>query len=155
MPIFDELDRKILAALQLNASLTHQELARLVQASAPTCQRRVKRLRDLGVISRIVGIVDPKQVGEPLLAIVEVSLTAQASEILDRFETLVGNLDGVQQCYRVSTGPDFILVLALRDMAHYQVFASANFTMANDVRNVRTFFCIKRSKFDTAIPIAI
>lgn len=150
----DDLDQRILSALQRDAGLTHQELALVVRASAPTCQRRVKRLRDLGVISKIVGIVDPKHVGEPLIAIVEVSLTTQANEVLDRFEMMMTRVDGVQQCYRVSTGPDFVLILALKDMQEYQAFASAHFTITNEVRNVRTFFSVKRGKFDTVIPIA-
>jgi DNA-binding Lrp family transcriptional regulator len=149
----DDLDRKILAELQYDAALTHQSLARKVGASTPTVQRRVKRLKDRQVIDRMVSILDPKHVGQPLIAIVEISLSSQSAEALDRFEAMVCALAEVQQCYQVSTGPDFILILAVTDMDHYQAFANTHFRATHDVRNVRTFFSIKRSKFGTVIPI--
>ncbi|WP_199267015.1 Lrp/AsnC family transcriptional regulator, partial [Streptococcus agalactiae] len=84
----DELDRRILNALQTDASQTNTELAELVHVSPPTCLRRVKQLTDAGVIERQVAIVDPAKVGARLTAIVEITLDVQAAERMEAFEKL-------------------------------------------------------------------
>lgn len=149
----DQLDREILEILQVNADITNEKLADRIHVSAATCQRRVKRLKTIGAIEKVVAIVNPKTLVAPLIAIVEVSMECQTIETLSAFEALVNQLSAAQQCYRVSTGPDFVLVLALRDMQDYQDVASVLFSSINQVRNVRTFFSVHRSKFSTTIPI--
>jgi len=149
----DELDRRILNALQENATRTNQELAALVHASAPTCLRRVKRLTDSGVIARQVALLSPEKVAAGLTALVEVTLDVQSSERLTEFERLVGNEAAVQQCYRVSPGPDFVLILQMADMAAYHALAHRLFANHANVRNVRSFFSVFRSKFETRILI--
>ena len=149
----DDLDLRILDQLQHDSSLTNQELAVRVHASPPTCFRRVRRLKSLGYISREVAILDPGLLGAGLTAIVEITLDVQSAEALDEFEA--GTLDepAIQQCYRVSPGPDFILVMQLADMPAYHALAHRVFTSKKNVRNVRTFFAIHRSKFETRLPL--
>lgn len=149
----DNLDRLILRELQANADMTNEVLGQRVNTSSATCQRRVHRLKEAGVIERVVAIVNADAIGEPLLAIVEISLVSQTTQSLMAFESKVCASNWVQQCYRVSTGPDFVLVIAVPDMKTYHDFASALFTSSNEVRNVRTFFSVMRSKFGTNIPI--
>jgi Lrp/AsnC family leucine-responsive transcriptional regulator len=150
----DELDRRILNALQRNASQTNNELAAQVHASPPTCLRRVKRLVDSGVIEKQVVIVAPEMVGAGLTAIVEITLDNQAAERQTEFETLVAKEAAVLQCYRVSPGPDFVLVVQVADMPAYHALAHRLFAAQANVRNVRSFFSIHRSKFETRIDIA-
>jgi Lrp/AsnC family leucine-responsive transcriptional regulator len=149
----DELDRRILNALQADASLNNNELAAKVHASPPTCLRRVKRLHDTGVIERQVAIVAPDKVGAALTALVEITLDNQASERQVEFESLVGNETAVLQCYRVSPGPDFVLVVQVADMPAYHALAHRLFAGHANVRNVRSFFSIHRSKFETRIAV--
>lgn len=149
----DDLDRRILAVLQLDASLTQAALAARVHASPATCLRRVRRLVDAGVIERQVAIVSPRALGGVLTAILEVSLERQAAELLDAFEVRVAAEPAVQQCYRVSPGPDFVLIVQVRDMPAYQALAARLLTGDAQVRNVRTFFAIRRAKFDTQLPV--
>lgn len=149
----DKLDLQILSVLQTNADLTHQELAKLVNVSVPTCQRRVKRLKDGPTIERLVAVLDPGEIGEPLTAILEVTLANQCVEVLDAFEGLVCAVDEVQQCYRLSSGPDFLMILSIADMAMYNDFAHSYLTAQNQVRSVRTFFSTKRSKFSTSLTL--
>ena len=151
--VLDELDRRILNALQADASQTNHELAQQVHASAPTCLRRVKRLTDAGVIVRQVAIVAPDKVGAGLTAIVEVTLDNQAEERLQEFEELVATAPQLLQCYRVSPGPDFVLVVQVADMAAYHALAHQLFAAQKNVRNVRTYFSIYRSKFETRIAV--
>ncbi|GAB3401963.1 Lrp/AsnC family transcriptional regulator [Massilia agilis] len=149
----DDLDRRILQALQLDSSHTNAELAELVHVSPPTCLRRVKHLTDSGVIQKQVAILDPVKVGSSLTAIVEITLDVQAAERMDEFERLVAQEAAILQCYRTAPGPDFILVLQVKDMPAYHELAHRIFATHANVRNVRTYFSTFRSKFDTRIPI--
>jgi len=144
----DELDRRILSLLQTDASMSNQELAQRVHASPPTCLRRVRRLRELGVIQGIVAILAPERVGSPLTAIVEITLDIQTAERLESFENRVRNEPALVQCYRVSGGPDFVLVALAANMQAYQELVRRVFNADSNVRNVRTFFSMHRSKFD-------
>ena len=149
----DELDRRILNALQEDASQTNNALAAHVHASPPTCLRRVKRLEEAGILHRRVTLVAPDKVGAGLTAIVEITLDHQGAEKLTAFEELIAHEPEVMQCYRVSPGPDFVLVVQVPDMPAYQALAQRLFTQDANVRNVKTFFSLKRAKFVTAVSL--
>jgi Lrp/AsnC family leucine-responsive transcriptional regulator len=149
----DDLDRRILNALQVDSSHTNAELAELVHVSPPTCLRRVKNLTDSGVIERQVVIVDPAKVGAGISAIVEITLDVQAAERMEEFERLVAGEAAILQCYRTAPGPDFVLVLQVKDMPAYHALAHRLFATHANVRNVKTFFSTFRSKFETRITL--
>jgi len=149
----DEIDRRILNALQVDASQTNAELAAAVHVSPPTCLRRVKQLSESGVIQRRVAIVAPEKVGPSLTAIVEISLDIQAAEHMDAFEALVAGEDAVLQCYRVAPGPDFVLIVQVADMPAYHALAHRLFATQTNVRNVKAYFSTFRSKFETRIAL--
>jgi Lrp/AsnC family transcriptional regulator, leucine-responsive regulatory protein len=152
-PALDDLDRRILNALQADASLTNTQLAELVHVSPPTCLRRVKQLTECGVIERQVAIVAPHKVGARLTAIVEISLDVQAAERMEQFEQLVAGDAAVLQCYRVAPGPDFVLVIQVADMPAYHALAHRLFATHANVRNVKAYFSTFRSKFETRITV--
>lgn len=149
----DELDLRILEQLQNDASISNQELALRVHASPPTCLRRVRRLSEQGVIRRQVALLDPKQLGPSLTAIVEITLDRQGEEYLQQFERLMAPEAAVTQCYRVSTGVDFIVILQVSDMTAYHKLAHALFTSQANIRNIRSFFSIHQAKFETRVPL--
>lgn len=149
----DDIDRRILNALQIDASQTNQELAQQVHVSAPTCLRRVKRLTQLKVIERQVAIVAPQLLGSRLTAIVEITLDVQTAERFNEFERHVALEHAVLQCYRVSPGPDFVLIVQLLDMPGYHALAHRLFASHANVRNVKTYFSTFRSKFETRIAV--
>jgi Lrp/AsnC family leucine-responsive transcriptional regulator len=149
----DEIDRRILNALQIDASQTNSELAAAVHVSPPTCLRRVKHLTESGVIQRQVAIVAPEKVGPSLTAIVEISLDIQAAERMAEFETHVAAEEAVLQCYRVAPGPDFVLVVQVADMPAYHALAHRLFATHANVRNVKAYFSTFRSKFETRIAL--
>ncbi|WP_420991799.1 Lrp/AsnC family transcriptional regulator [Cupriavidus sp. 30B13] len=150
----DELDLRILRILQADSSISNTDLAERVHASAPTCLRRVRRLRESGVIQRQIAVLDPRQAGAPLTAIIEISLDRQAAEDHDAFEAYICAEPAVTQCYRVSPGPDFIVTVEMADMPAYDAFARRLFAGASNVRNVRTFFSTHRAKFEANAPVA-
>ncbi|BDR07223.1 Lrp/AsnC family transcriptional regulator [Comamonas thiooxydans] len=155
----DHIDLQLLQQLQLDASLSNQALARHLDLSAPTCLRRVKRLQELGLIEKQVAILSSEHIarltGHGLQAIVEVSLDRQDSSSLLQFEHKAVAEPGVQQCWRVSPGPDFILIIATIDMPAYLALSQKLFTQDANVRNVKAFFSIKRAKFSTELPLPI
>ena len=144
---FDDTDLRLLDLLQADASLSNQDLAAAAHVSPATSLRRVRRLSDSGVIERRIALVSPEKLGTGLQALVEVQLDRQGAEHLDAFEALAVADVAVQQCWRVSPGPDFMLVLWVADMAAYQALVQRLFTQHANVRNVKTFFAVKRSKF--------
>lgn len=154
----DALDFALLNALQDDASTSNQDLARRVHISAPTCLRRVKRLRDAGLIERQIAVLDAdriaRHIGHGLTAIVEITLDRQDQQAVEAFEQRVAPDVAVQQCYRVSPGPDFILVVHGADMPAYLALAQRLFTSDANVRNVKAFFSIKRAKFEPRLPLA-
>ena len=151
----DTIDIHLLDLLQTDASLSNQALAERVHVSPPTCLRRVKRLRDAGLIEREIALLQPDRLaaalGHGLTALVEISLDRQGAEWLEAFEARVVLDDAVQQCYRVSPGPDFMLVVHVADMPAYQALAQRLFTSDANVRNVKAFFSIKRAKFQPKV----
>ena len=149
----DAADLRILEQLQQDASLSNLDLAAATHTSAATCLRRVKRLVAAGVVERRVAILSPQKIGTGLTAIAEISLDRQGAEHLAEFEARAVAQPEVQQCYRVSPGPDLVLVLQVLDMAQYHALVQRLFTQDANVRNVKTFFSVHRAKFETRVPL--
>jgi DNA-binding Lrp family transcriptional regulator len=153
----DATDLKLLDTLQRDSSLSNQALAERAHISPPTCLRRVKRLRDAGLIEREIAVLNPDKLatalGRGLTALVEISLDRQGAELMEEFEARVIDDAAVQQCYRVSPGPDFVLVVHVSDMAAYLALAQRLFTSDANVRNVKAFFSVKRAKFSPGVLI--
>lgn len=153
----DSTDWQLLDWLQRDASLSNQALAERANISPPTCLRRVRRLHEAGLIARQVAILQPDTLaalqGSGLSCIIEVQLDKQGAEHLDAFEARAIAHAQVQQCWRVSSGPDFILVVHTVDMPAYAALTQQLLTHDANVRNVKAFFATRRAKFDTAIAL--
>ena len=151
----DATDIRLLNLLQTDVSLSNQDLAERAHTSPATALRRVRRLLDEGVIERRVALLNPERLGAGLTALVEVSLDRQGAEHLEVFEARAVAEVAVQQCYRVSPGPDFVLLLFVADMPAYHALVQRLFTQDANVRNVKAFFSVKRAKFDPRIVLAV
>lgn len=149
----DQIDLELLNALQHDASLSNVALAERVHVSPPTCLRRIKRLAEGGWIERQVAILSRDKLGYGLQVLVEVTLDRQDTQQLDAFEARAVADDAVQQCWRVSPGPDFVLVIHAPDMNAYLAVTQRLFTQDANVRNVKAFFATKRAKFGTQIAL--
>jgi len=149
----DAVDIRLLGALQTDASLSYEALAQLAKVSPATCLRRVKRLVETKVITQRVAIVDASRFAPALTAVTEVTLDRQGAEHLAAFEARAVAEAAVQQCYRVSPGPDFVLVAQVADMPAWHALVQRLFTQDANVRNVKTFFSVQRAKFDTRVEL--
>lgn len=155
----DQIDFQLMAFLQEDATLSNQALAERVHVSAPTCLRRVKRLHDSGLIERQMAVLNPEKlaahIGHGLQAVVEVSLERQDAAALASFEERAVADAGVSICWQVSPGPDFVLVVQVRDMPSYHALVQRLFTSDANVRNVKAFFSVRRSKFSAALALPV
>ncbi len=155
--VLDATDLKLLALLQADASLNNVALAEKLHISAPTCLRRTKRLQQEGWIEKQVAILSADKLGRlmghGLTALIEVSLDKQGEEWLQAFETRAVKEQAVQQCWRVSPGPDFMLVVQTTDMPAYLALTQRLLTQDANVRNVKAFFSVKRAKFGTELTL--
>jgi Lrp/AsnC family leucine-responsive transcriptional regulator len=147
----DSLDRRILNVLQSESRIGSQELAERVHSSAPTCLRRVRRLRGSGIISREAVLVDPSRVGRSLFALIHVVLEQQTERLQRAFEQRMQTEPAVSQCYMVSGEVDFVLVVNVADMHEYHAFVRSVLSGHDNIRNFRTLFAMNRSKFETRI----
>ena len=151
MITLDDLDHRILHALQDQADRSNLEIARLIGLSPAATLRRIKRLKDQGVIERLVAVLNPQAVGAGLLAVVEVSLERQGEHALQAFAALACKQAEVQQCYQVSPGPDFVLIAQVPDMPAYHAFSQRLLTEDANVRHVKAYFSVKRHTFKAGL----
>ena len=153
----DATDLRLLDELQRDAARSNQDLAAAVHVSPATCLRRVKRLHEAGLVAHQMAVLSEDAVaavlGHGLSAVVEVTLERQGDEHARAFEARVVADDAVQQCYRVSPGPDFVLIVRVPDMPAYAALAQRLFTADANVRNVKAFFSLHRAKFRPQLPL--
>ncbi len=152
-PTLDAIDPRLLALLRAGASRRNRALAEAAHVSPATALRRVRRLVDAGVVERQVAIVAPALAGG-FSVIAEIGLDRQGAEHVAAFEARAVAEPAVQQCYRVSPGPDLVLVLWVPDMAAWHALVQRLFTQDANVRNVKSFFATHRAKFAPAVTFA-
>jgi Lrp/AsnC family leucine-responsive transcriptional regulator len=150
----DRFDRQLLNLVQADAGRTADQLSEHVALSPSAIQRRLRRLKDDGVIVRETAIVDPRHVGRPTFFIVSVQVERERPELLARLRAWLADQDEVQQAFYVTGEADFILVIAARDTEAFDGLMAA---MVADNPNVLRFTTnvalstVKRSLF---VPIA-
>lgn len=149
----DRVDRKLLNAVQRDNRLTTGELGELAGLSATACQRRLKRLRDAGVIEADVSVVSPQAVGRPLLMLASVTLERDRADIIDRFKQAVRRTPEIMSGYYVTGEADFILTISVRDMVQYEEFTRNFFAEYSDIKGFKTMVVMDRVKASLALPI--
>lgn len=151
----DALDTRLLDLLQQDASLPIRALADKAGSSPATCQRRIARLRETGVLLKQVAIVDRHLVGRPLTVFVSVELDRQNAALLRAFEQKMAAQPDVMACYEVSGEFDFLVIAVAESMERYHAFTRAVFSSNNNVRNFKSMFAMNCSKFETRVPLPV
>ena len=149
----DKIDRYILAALQADARLRNVELAEQVGLSASPCLRRVKRLKDIGVIRGFATLVDPEAVGLPVSVFVQVTLERQIEASLEAFEARIVRWPEVMECYLMTGDSDYLLRVVAADLTAYQEFLMNKLTRVEGVASIKSSFALKRIAYRTALPV--
>lgn len=149
----DRIDKKILNLLQKDNRISNQKLAETVGLSAPACLKRVKKLRESGVIMADVSIVSPQVVGHLINVIVEVEMDRDTLDVYDSFNRQMSACPEVTQCYQVTGEVDFVLVVLVPDMQTYEAFARRELASNPYLRKFRSLISLRREKFRTAIEL--
>ncbi|WP_336068278.1 Lrp/AsnC family transcriptional regulator [Nitratireductor rhodophyticola] len=149
----DRIDRKLLNLLQRDASRTNAALADEVGLSASSCLRRIRRLRQSGVIDRIAAILNPAKTGRTLKAVVTVELRLHGEPNTRQFLDLAAREEAVAQAYAVTGEVDAVLILRLRDMEEYDALCNRLFQERMNVARYWTMMVIRTGKDESAIPL--
>ncbi len=149
----DSYDLTLLAALQDNAEVTQSELGERANLSTAAVNRRLKLLKQAGVIERTVACVNPKAVGYPLTIVVDVAVESERADLLDALQQRFQACPQVQQCYYVAGECDFVLIFLVRDMDQYVALTRQLFLDNPNVKAFKTRVVMDRLKTGLGVPI--
>lgn len=149
----DKIDLRILAELQRDASLTNVELAARVNLSPSPCLARVRLLKQSGLISRHVTLLDPRKLGLNVNVFIQVSLEKQTRTGLDSFERAVLALPQVMECYLMSGDSDYLIRVVVAEVQALEHFIVDKLTRLAGVASIRSSFALKQVKYQTALPL--
>ena len=150
---FDAIDLRILRELQGDGSLSNVELARRVGLSPSPCLARVKALQAGGVIRQGVALLDAKALGLNLNVFISISLKQQTRAALEAFEAKVCARDEVLECYLMTGDADYLIRVALPDMAALERFVLEQLSPMKEVEKIRSSFAMKQVRYKTALPL--
>ncbi|WP_341913815.1 Lrp/AsnC family transcriptional regulator [Ferrovibrio terrae] len=154
MVALDQIDRKIIKALQDNARLSSQELSERVGISTSPCWRRVKALEEAGVITRYVTLVDPESLGLSISIFTNVSLDKQIETALETFQKAVRKRPEVMECYLMTGDFDYLLRVVVGSLHDYERFLLDHLTKIPGVASIKSSFALKQVKYTTALPVS-
>ncbi|HTV89750.1 MAG TPA: Lrp/AsnC family transcriptional regulator [Stellaceae bacterium] len=148
----DDIDRALLQILQHNAALSIAQMAERVGLSPTPCWKRIQKLEAAGVITGRVAVVDPDRVGVGLSVLVSIEAGEHTPEWLARFSRGLADLPEVMEAYRMAGDIDYMLRVAVADMAEYDAFYKRLIAIA-PMKNVTSRFAMERLKHTTAYPL--
>jgi DNA-binding Lrp family transcriptional regulator len=149
----DHTDKAILRALQRDASLSNVALAAKVHLSAPACLRRVERLKQLGLITGIVALLNPRALDAGMLMIIGVVLDRSTPDSFANFETAAAKVSGCMECHVVTGEFDYFMLLRTRDNNSFNRLHAEQLLHLPGVRQIRSFMVLKQVLSTTQFPI--
>jgi Lrp/AsnC family transcriptional regulator len=149
----DDIDRRILACLQQDATLSVEEIARRVHLSASTCWRRIQKLEAAGVIAKRVALLDPDRMNVGVTVFVAIRTNQHNAEWAERFCEGVSRIPEVVEFYRMSGQVDYLLRVVVPDIAAYDGVYKRLIKIA-DLHDVSSSFAMERIKYTTALPVS-
>jgi Lrp/AsnC family transcriptional regulator len=149
----DPLDRRILRALQKDASLSHAALAEQVGASAASCWRRIRALEESGILREAVRLVDPQRIGRGVNVLCQVRMKSHTPENRLAFEQFVAAQSEIMECYSMSGEWDYLLRIVTGDVTEYEHFLMRSVLNHPAVATAASHFALNQVKYTTALPI--
>jgi DNA-binding Lrp family transcriptional regulator len=151
--LFDETDRKLLAALQRKCRQSAQELADETGLSAATCWRRLKTLEESGVIKAYRAILDRARAGFAVTAFVHVSIERQYTNVIEEIENKIRARPEVLECYATTGDADFTLRVVASDIEGYDRFLQKFLLELPEIGQVRSSIALREVKETTVLPV--
>jgi len=149
----DRADTALIDALQRDSSRPIAELAERIALSPSACHRRIRALEEAGVISGYAARIDPRRIGLAVEVFVEITLTSQSREAMDRFERAVGDFDDILECHLMSGGADYLLRVAAADLDQYDAIHRDCLARLPGVSSMRSSFSLRRIKRFAGYPV--
>jgi Lrp/AsnC family leucine-responsive transcriptional regulator len=150
----DRYDRRILEVLQQEGRISNQELAERIGLSPSPCLRRVRALEESGLISGYRAMLNAKQLGLSLMALIHISMDRHTPERFANFEQSVAELPEVMECLLVTgQDADYQLKVVVRDMDAFQALLLEKITRIEGVSGVHSSFILRRVVDKTALPL--
>ena len=149
----DDIDLRILQALQTDGALSNVALARLVHLSPSPCLARVKALEAAGIINRYVALVNAAKLGLGLNVFINISLKTQSKQALADFEQRIAEQDEVMECYLMTGDSDYLIRVVVADMGALEKFILERLTPIPGVEKIRSSFALKQVRYKTALPL--
>lgn len=149
----DSMDRRLLSALQKRGRISNAELAEAVNLSASACHRRVQRLEMDGYIQGYVALLDPRKMGVPATVFVEITLSTQADDVLEAFETAVARIPDVLECHLTAGKADYILKIVAEDTEDFARIHRQYLTRLPGVAQMQSSFTLRTVFRTTALPV--
>ncbi|WP_282025111.1 Lrp/AsnC family transcriptional regulator [Limimaricola cinnabarinus] len=153
MSEIDRIDRAILAALQSDGRLSNAQLSEKVNLSPSACHRRVRALEEAGLIRGYVALLDPRKLGRPVTVFVEITLSGQADELLEAFETAVARIPDVLECHLMAGTADYLLKVVARDSEDFAQIHRRHLARLPGVQTMQSSFALRTVRRTTALPI--
>ena len=147
------MDRRLLDALQNDATRSQAELAEIAGMSRTSCWRRIRDFEEAGLIERQVAILNPHRAGFQIQVLLAVAMTEHTDENRHDFEQHVELLPEVTECYSVSGERDYVLQVIVRDMDAYNQFLNSQILRHPAVRSASSTFVLRRVKYTTRLPL--
>ena len=151
----DSIDLKILAELQNDGALSNIELARRIHLSPSPCLARVRALEASGVIDRYVALTNAAALGLGLNVFINISLQSQSKEALAHFEQRISEPDEVMECYLMTGDSDYLIRVAVADIAALEKFILEQLTSIPGIEKIRSSFALKQVRYKTALPLPV
>ncbi|MES2042772.1 MAG: Lrp/AsnC family transcriptional regulator [Pseudomonadota bacterium] len=151
----DRFDRQLLNLVQVDSTRTADQLSALVALSPSAIQRRLRRMKDDGVIIGEVAIVDTRHVGRPTFFIVSLQVERERPELLARLRGWLADQGEIQQVFYVTGEADFILVIAARDTEAFEALMAGLMADNPNVRRFTTSVALGVPKRSLFVPVAI
>ena len=149
----DDIDRRILRVLQKQGRMSNAELSEQVHLSASACHRRVQRLESEGIIRGYVALLDARRMGMPTTVFVEITLSAQADEVLEAFEKAVSRIPDVLECHLMAGSADYILKVVAEDTEDFARIHRQYLTRLPGVAKMQSSFALRTVFKTTALPL--
>ena len=143
---FDEIDKKLLQLLQEDAKQTTKELSHKLGLSVTAIYERVRKLENIGVISKYMALLNKRKIGKDFMVLCHVKLSQHKKEYIQQFERGVMDLQEVTECFHVSGDYDYILKICVRDMEDYRHFMLTKLTSLQHIASTHSSFMIAEVK---------
>lgn len=153
--MLDTFDRKILEIIQKNNLTPQRDIGEIIGLSAAAVQRRIKKMRELGIIEKDVAVIDREKIGNNVTLLVEIFLDSEKIEQIDTLKKQFEKVPEIQQCFYVTGESDFFLVMVVPSMAYYENLTRKIFFSNENIKRFRTIVVMGINKNSLELPLSL